>query len=148
MQLLQKLNITCISEGIYVEKINKHFIAIILGIVLIICASSVTSYFIGRANSTDSDRVERNTEQQRELLARIREYQQREEDRTRREAERITAERARIERTEAAIGAIRQSDRRSGDLLQELEAEVDILESYFRDSCSQFNDNTDNNGNE
>jgi len=118
----------------------------IIAAVILVAAGIVIAYFVGGANSGNSNGAAGNTDQQRELLARIGEYERREADRNRREAQRIAAERDRIKRTQDAIDAIRRSDRRSGSLYEEIIAECNVLESYFRDSSSQFSDNDSYNG--
>jgi hypothetical protein len=105
-------------------------------------------YVIGGTNTADSGGVESNLARERELLERIGEYQRREEARVAREAGRIAAEGERIERTEAAIRAIRESDRRSGGLLQELAEEVGVLADYFRGSCDLITNGLNNPGGE
>ena len=107
---------------------------LLLGIFIALSIGFSGGLFCGIQNERNSSGVEGDTDQQRELLERIGEYQRREEARVAAEAARITAERDRIERTTAALNSIRESDRRSGDLLQELTKEIDILEDYFRNS--------------
>jgi len=130
------------------EKDSRCFIILLVVACSFILASGLICYFIGRTDTADSAGIGEYQHRERDLLERIGEYQQREEERNRREAERIAAERSRIERTEAAIRAIREADRRSGGLLQELAAEVDILEGYFRGSRGILNNGLDNPGSE
>jgi len=107
-------------------------IGIIVGIVvLLILGVGIGAYQRGAADTRDNTRAETNTARERELLARIGEYEQRERKRIAAENSRIERERKRIERVKSAIATIRGLDRRSGDLLQELEQEIGILEDYF-----------------
>jgi hypothetical protein len=130
------------------EKTNRNFIIVCIIGALLICGAGAVCYFLGQSHTGDSAGIERNLDRERELLARIGEYEQREADRIARENERISAERERIARTEAAIGAIRGLDRRSGSLLQELEQEIDILADYFRGSVDRLNNGADLRGGE
>jgi hypothetical protein len=125
------------------EKTNRDIIVCIIGALLICTTGFTGGYFIGKPHTGDSAGIERNLDRERELLARIGEYEQREADRIARENERISAERERIERTKNAIGAIRGLDRRSGSLLQELEQEIDILADYFRGSIDRLGNGAD-----
>lgn len=119
------------------EKKDVKFI--VISIILCLIVATIT-FFIGRATADNSAGADRITEDQRAVLARIGEYEQREADRISRHAERLAREGERIERTEAAIRALRLSDRRSSSLLEEITKELDILADYFRDSRSSFND--------
>jgi hypothetical protein len=131
------------------EKNNRYFIAfLIIYTIISFSAGFIGGSFIGRTHTTDNNRVESNLSRERELLERIGEYQQREEERNRREAVRIAAEGERIKRTEDAIRAVRGLDRRSGDLLLELKQEIDILADYFRDSRSGLYNELNNPGSE
>jgi hypothetical protein len=129
---------------------NVKKICITAGIiVLFVLGLCFGAYQFGAKNARNSTGITGNTEQQRELLARIGEYEQRERDRLAAENSRIERERERIERTKAAIGAIRQSDRRSGDLLKELAEEIGILADYLdsneRELSSYRRDSADSN---
>jgi hypothetical protein len=130
------------------EKDTRRFITLFIISIIFIIASGAGCFFIGRADTADSSGIEQHLSRERELLARIGEYQRREEERNRREAERIAAEGERIKRTEAAIRAVRETDRRSGALLQELAKEVDVLADYFWSSRDSFNNGIDNSGSE
>lgn len=101
---------------------------------------SITCATIYCAYTTNNRRVEQHSNRERSLLERIGEYQRREEDRIATEVRRIEDERKRIERTENAIRALRESDRRTSSLLQELTAEIEILADYFNSSRSIVND--------
>jgi hypothetical protein len=119
---------------------SKGICIFIVVIIFFACAGFCTGYYIGGhviggTNTGNSAGIELNLDRERELLERIGEFERREEERNRREAERIAAERERTERTEIAIRNIRKLDRRSSNLLQELEQEANILADYFRDSC-------------
>jgi hypothetical protein len=116
--------------------------------IILIFTGSIVGYYIGRADTGDNPGVESNISRERELLSQIGEYRIREEERNRREAERIAAERERFERTENAIGALRGFDRRSDSLHQQIEQEVEILASFFRDSRDLINNGLDNTGSE
>lgn len=128
------------------QKTNSHSFIIICIAALLILPISIGSFFIGKTHSGNSAGIERNLDRERELLARIGEYEQREEARIAREAERIAREGERIERTKIQLGAIRELDRRSGGLLSELEQEINILAGYFRDSVDGFNNGANFNG--
>jgi len=121
------------------DKYTRTGIIIVISFFLIICTVGTFAYFIGRANSSNSTGTEGNTSRERQLVEQLGEYQQR-------EAERIRAERARIERTQADIDAIRGLDRRTSSLYEELEQEARILADYFRDSCSQLEYDADSLG--
>jgi FtsZ-interacting cell division protein ZipA len=122
------------------EKVRSIIIVICIAIIAVILSGFIF-WNIGRANSPNNATTGGFEQRARNLLNGIGEYQQRdqeyiERERTRTGAEenRITAEdkrleseRERIERTENATGAIRELDRRSGDLLQELKQAVGIL---------------------
>jgi uncharacterized protein YneF (UPF0154 family) len=126
------------------EKISCNVIVMcIIAVLLLICTGFFGGYFLCRSHTADNTGIERNLSRERELLARIGEYEQREKIRIARENERINAERERIERTENAIRAVRGLDRRSGDLLQELAKEADILADYFRGSIDRLNSDMD-----
>jgi hypothetical protein len=116
--------------------------------IILIFTGSIVSYYIGRADTGDSTGVEFDPGRERELLERIGEYELRERDRIAAENCRIGRERERIERTKEQLGTVRELDRRSGDLLQELEREVNILADYFRGSCDLINNGLDNTGSE
>jgi len=128
------------------QKTNRNYFIIISIALLLVFAGGIGGFFIGRANKSDNSRTEYDFSRERELLARIGEYERREADRITRESDRIAAERKRFERTEIAIRAIRKSDRRSSNLLQELSKEVEILADFFRDSCDLFSNDIDNMG--
>ena len=137
------------------KKINVNSFAIIFIALLLVFAGGITGFIFGSTNPANSSGIESNLYRERELLKRIGEYEQRERDRVEAERIRIAAEnsriereRARIERTKTAIGAIRESDRRSGSLLQELEQEINILADYFRDSRNLIGDFSINLGSE
>lgn len=133
------------------KKINVNIIVVVIIAALFVLAGGITGFIIGGKNTVNSSGAESNLFRERELLTRIREYEQREQDRAVAERGRIAAEnyriareRARVERTAEQLAAIRLLDRRSGDLLQELVEEVNILESYFRDSYHIISDNFNN----
>jgi hypothetical protein len=127
------------------EKGYRNFIiVIVIFAIVFIFTGSIFSFYIGRADTGDNTGVESNLSRERDLLDRIGEYERRERERIARENNRIERERERIKQTENAIRAIRNSDRRSGSLLQELEQEVSILADYFRRSCDIFADDLDN----
>jgi hypothetical protein len=136
------------------EKNNiTSVIILFLFFIVFICAGFGTGYWfhghvINRTYKADNGGVESNFARERELLDRSGEYQRREEARVARGADRITAERNRIERTENAIRAIRESDRRSSSLLQELEQEINVLADYFRGSCDIIYNDLNNQGSE
>jgi len=121
------------------KEINRNLFVVFVLALLLVFAGGIGGFFIGRANKSDNSRTEYDFSRERELLARIGEYERREAARIAAENSRIERERVRIEQTEIAIRAIRESDRRSISLLQELEQEVNILANFFRDSCSFFN---------
>ena len=114
--------------------------------ILLCTATGVIAFNIGRTNTGNNQGTTGNTDSQRQLLDRIGEYERREQDRITAENRRVEAERERIKRTEDAIRALRESDRRSSTLLQELATEVDILANYFRDSRNEFNNYVNNMG--
>jgi hypothetical protein len=137
------------------EKDTRHFFTFFIISIIIIIASGAGCFFLGRADSGNRDGIEQHLARERELLARIGEYQQREQDRiaregerVAREAERIEAARERIERLETAIGAVRGLDRRTSDLLQALVTEINLLADYFRGSRDSFNNGLDSAGSE
>jgi flagellar basal body-associated protein FliL len=132
---------------------NKGICIFIVVIILFVCAGFGAGYWfgshvIGRTNTGNSAGVEFNLDRERELLERIGEYELRERDRIAAENSRIDRERERVERTKAQLGAIRKLDRRSSNLLQELEQEANILADYFRDSCDIINNELDTTGSE
>ena len=134
---------------------GKRVVVCIIVAIGLVCAGGIGGFFFGRQHQTDSSGVGDNFARERELLARIGEFEQREQIRIEAERSRIAAEnsriereRERIERTAVAIGAIRESDRRSGSLLQELAAEIEILEDFFRGSWSIISNLPDNLGSE
>ena len=120
------------------KKVYISIFTVIIVAILLIFAGSIAGFIFGTKNSANSPGIERNLDRERELLARIGEYERREQARISAERIRIAAENTRIERTEIAIRAIRESDRRSGSLLQELEQEVNILENFFWDYYDIF----------
>jgi len=131
------------------KKSVGNFIAVVLCVIIGFGAG----FFIGGsvvfgAHKGDNSGAGGNTADQRELLERIGEYQRREEARIRAEADRIRAEGERIERTQKAIDAVRESDRRTGDLYQELRAQINILANYFGDSVDIHNNELGNMGSE
>jgi hypothetical protein len=130
------------------EGYRDIIISISIIAIILIFAGSIVGYIIGKADTGNNSGVEANRSRERELLSQIGEYRIREEERNRREAERIAAERERFERTENAIGALRGLDRRSDSLYQQLEQEAEILESFFRDSRDFFYNELDNPGSE
>jgi hypothetical protein len=136
-----------IMEGRMNEKNNFiSFVVKFLFLIVFICTCFGSGYWfrgyqIHRANSADNNGAGSIISRERELFERIGEYQ-------RREADRLAAEGERIKRTENAIGAIWESDRRSGDLHEELKQEVKILADYFRGSCDIFINDINNLGSE
>jgi hypothetical protein len=114
------------------------------GIFVIICFCILTALLSGAAffsigkNTGNPTGADGYTDRERELYQSIGEYQRREEDRTAREAERLRAEGSRLERTENALGALGGLDRRTGGLLEELGAQVGILEDYFNSSRNDY----------
>jgi len=132
------------------EKINL-FRVIGIVIIAVIFSGAVSAGFciiFNSKNKSDNRGIGEYQQRERQLLDRIGEFERREEDRNRREAERIRAEGERIERTETAINAIRQSNRRERDLYAELRAQNNILEDYFRDSVHIHSNDINNIGNE
>ena len=120
------------------KEYKRYFVIIVIIAVLLVFAGGIGGFVIRGANTPDSAGIERNTERERELLARIGEYQQREQnritaerERTAREAERIGAARERAYRLETAVGALRVADRRSSELLQEIAKEINLLADYI-----------------
>jgi len=120
------------------KEYRRYFVIIAVIAILLIFAGGVGGFVIRGAHTGDSAGVERNTERERELLARIGEYQQREQERVdrerknaAREAELNRAARERAVRLETAVGAIRVSDRRTGELLQEIAKEINFLADYI-----------------
>ena len=135
------------------DKMSKYGAAIIISFAIIVLIAGFSSYFIGRASTGNTDRAGSYKQRERALLDRIGEFEQREREylereraRTEAEDQRIKRERARVERTAEQLAAIRQLDRRSGDLYKELATEIDLLENYFRSSCHELGDDVDNLG--
>jgi hypothetical protein len=117
------------------KKNNRKFIIVMhIIIILVICGAITAAYFFGRAYKTDSTGTGNYSSREREILERIGEYTDRESDRidaernrlategelNQRENDRIDAEGSRLERDKNSTGAIRELNRRSGDLLQQL----------------------------
>jgi len=123
---------------------KKVILVTVIIMLCVIIASFGGGYWLAYSvfnskNQSDNRGIGEYQQRERELLERIGEYQRREEERNRREAERIRAEGERIERTQTAINSIRQFDRRTGDLYQELRAQNNILANYFGDSVDIYN---------
>jgi len=95
------------------------------------------------ADKSDNRRIEDYQSRERYLLKRIGEYEQRERDRITRENNRIERERSRIEQTEKRLGAIRELNRRTGDLLESLAMEAGCLQDYFYNSMREYLDAVD-----
>ena len=125
------------------EKNSRGFAAAVI-VMAALLAGGIAGYFIGSKNTGNSGGTGGDFSRERALLERIGEYERREADRIARENERIGAERARIDRTENAIRAIRGLDRQSGGLLQELAAEVNILADFFWSYYNEFHNRADN----
>ena len=132
------------------QKINNELFVTFF-IILLVIALSLMFYLFGRSHQSNSAGIEEYQSKERELLERIGEYERREADRIRAEKDRITAEDSRIEsegdrikRDEAQHRAIRELDRRSGDLLQELEQEIKSLQNNNRSISNEFNNNYNN----
>jgi hypothetical protein len=114
---------------------NAKKIGVFIGIVvLLMLGVCFGAYQCGAKNERDSAGATGNTEQQRELLARIGEYEQRERERIAAENSRVAREGERIEHTKAQLRAIRGLDRRERDLYEELTAEIGILADYLDSS--------------
>jgi len=92
----------------------------------------------------DNRGIESYRPRERELLERIGEYEQRERERIARENSRIERERSRIEQTEKRLGAIRELNRRTGDLLESLAMEAGCLQDYFYNSRREYLDAVNN----
>ena len=135
------------------KKVYINFDIVFIVALLLIFAGGVAGFIISGKNSANNSGAESNLNRERELLTRIgefeqreREYLERERERATRENNRIERERARIERTAEQLATLRQLDRRSGGLLQEFAEEINILASYFRDSCNIIGNYSDNLG--
>ena len=135
------------------KKVYINFDIVFIAALLLIFAGGAAGFIISGKNTANNSGAESNLNRERELLTRIgefeqreREYLERERERTTRENNRIERERERIKRTADQLTAIRGLDRRSGYLLQELEQEINILASYFRDSCDIIGNHPDNLG--
>jgi hypothetical protein len=137
---------------------EKKYIVIIIAIVVIIfvlggtAAGAGLCAFFYSAYKSDNSRTEQYSERERELLARIGEYQQREQDRVARERENAAREaelnRAageRAKRLAKAIGDVRVTDRRSGELLQEAAREINFLAGYIGSIGGSSGGDADNN---
>ena len=121
-------------------------IVIIVCLFLFLCAVTGTvCFFIGAAHSRDNSGTAGDFSRERKLLDRIGEYERREEERAAREGERIAAENGRIERTENAIRAIREFDRREAGLLDRFAKEISILEDFYNSVVSEHSSFLDNN---
>jgi hypothetical protein len=131
------------------EKGYRDFIiVIVIFTIVFVFTGAIFCYYIGRADTGDNKGIESNISRERELLERIGEYEYGERERITRENNRIERERERIKQTENAIRAIRNSDRRSGSLLEELEQEINVLAGYFRDSRDGLYNELNNTGSE
>jgi len=136
--------------------VQKNDLLRVIGIVFIaiVFSGAIATGFwfiFDSKNKSDNRGVEYYQQRERELLARIGEYEQRESARIEveriraaREADRIRQERERITRTETQLTAIRGFDRRTGDLLQELAKEISILQDYFYSSKREYIDAINN----
>jgi len=112
------------------EKNNiLRFIAI--AIIAFIVGGITGAVIINSKNTTNNRGIESNTARERELLTRIGDYERREESRVRAESARIAREGKRIEQTEKRLGAIRELDRRSSDLYEELAMEAGALQDFY-----------------
>jgi hypothetical protein len=124
------------------EKININLISIIFiaSFVLGVGAGLGLSFIVSPANQFDNRRIEEYKSRERDLLARIGEYERREKERTAREARRIEAEGRRIEQTEKRLRAIWELDRRTGDLYEDLAREAGVLSDHFYYSKREYLD--------
>jgi len=127
------------SDDIYKKLFNReeahektnicHFI--IVAVIAIIIGGATGAIIFYPKNTANSARIEDYTARERDLLTRIGEYQRREESRISAEVARIEREGRRIEQTEKRLGAIRQLDRRSNDLYEELAMEAGTLQDFY-----------------
>jgi len=129
--------------------VNKRCIVTIVIAAIIICAiGAITGIFITRSHIGNNGRIGSDFSRERELIERIGEFERRETERIAAENLRIRRERERIEATEIAIGTVRQLDRRTTTLLEQLAAEIDILANFFWDTWDILNNNDNNLGSE
>jgi hypothetical protein len=116
------------------DKMARTGAVILAATIITIVAAGIAGFLVGGQNTRNRFGIESNLGDQRELLQRIGEYQQREQARAERERSRIAVEDSRIraareraDRLETAVSSLRGLDRRSSELFSELIAEVKLL---------------------
>jgi hypothetical protein len=130
------------------EKINMfRFIVIVVITFIMGGISGGLCVILNPKNTANNGGIESYRPRERKLLERIGEYEQREKDRIGAENRRIEAERARIEQTEKRLGALRELNRRTSDLYEELAIEAGILQDYFYNSKREYFRSIGNNSN-